>query len=397
VGMSDVIRSYLDELERLGEVVKGLEPPVCIVSSDDADGLSSTYLFSVILDSLGKEYRIVILDKVYPELMSRLYELYPSIIYLDLGGPFFKYIDEDMYRSTVIIDHHMEAATPPSGLIYINPLKFGFKDESVPSTSVTIYFLMRGLVEKHYQYSWAALLGMGEIPGEPGELAWRALVEGVKTGVIKRVRRSYRVKIHGYEREFKALYRELTLVSTMGYFDDMGLEIIGWMRYGGMEGLKDYVERFKESRKEIYDHMFRRFDGGEMVFEKDYIQWFEDVDNLFYDVSPRVFDTFASTISMYGRYFNTRKYILGLAIRNPYVPGYGYLSTEWIVVPIRVTRKLEFRIGLGLSQPVYVLAETAAFASGGLGYGYKTLGSAVIPSNKREHFLNIFDSLASGR
>ncbi len=395
--MSDVIRRYLEELERLSLAIKNLDSPVCIVSSDDADGLASAYLFTVILDSVGRDYRIVVLDKVYPEIVERLSEQYPSIVFLDLGGPFFKYIEEDMYNSIVIIDHHMEAATPPKDIIYVNPLKLGFKDESVPSTSVTIYFLMRSLVEKYYQYSWAALLGMGEIPGEPGELAWRALIEGVKTGVIRRVRKSYRVKIHGYEREFKSLYRELTLVSTMGYYDDMGLEIIGWMRYGGMESLRDYVERFKEARKDMYDKMFRRFESGEMVFEKEFIQWFEDFDNLFYNVSPRVFDTFASTISMYGRYFDPRKYILGLGVRNPYIPGYGYLSQDWMVVPIRVTRKLEFRIGIGLSQPVYVLAEAAAFASGGLGYGYKTLGSAVVPLNKRDHFLNIFDSLASGR
>lgn len=393
--MSDAIRSYLDELKRLSEVIRGLDPPVCIVSSDDADGLSSTYLLTVILDSVDKEYRIIILDKVYPELIDRLN--YPSLIFLDLGGPFFKYIDEDMYGSTVIIDHHMEAIKPPEMLTYINPLNFGFKDDSPPSTSVTIYFLMKDFVERRYQYSWAALIGVGEIPGEPSELAWRALIEGVKSGVIKRIRKSYRVRVHGYEREYKALYKELTMVSTMGYYDDMGLEIVGWMRYGGMEDIRRYVDRFREARKEIYEKMFRRFEGGEMVFEKEYIQWFEDVDNLFYNVSSRVFDTFSSTISMYGRYFNNRKYILGIAYRNPYIPGYGYLSSEWLNIPIRVTRKLEFRIGIGISQPVYVLAEASAYASGGLGYGYKTLGSAVIPANKRDQFLNIFDSLASGR
>ena len=395
--MGEYIRSFLEMVDNVSDKIRDLRDPIYLVSSDDGDGLASAYLFSIILDELGKEYQIMIVDKVYPEFIDGIYNNCSSSIFLDLGGPFYKFMNEDLLPNTVIIDHHREAASIPSGLTYLNPLKLGFNEDSTPSTSVISYFIMKKIVDKHYRYAWAGLLGSGEVPREPSELAWRVLVEGIKTGVIRKKGKSYRGVVQGYEREFRSLYKDITLVSTMGYFNDFGLEILGWMRFGGMDELRRYVDKFKEERRNLFEKMFSLFESGEMVFEKNSIQWYEDVNKIFFNVSPRVFDAFSSTISMYGRFFNPRKYILGVENRNPYIPGYGDLEGEWLNISIRVTRKIEFRIGLGISQPVYALAEAAAFAVGGLGYGYKNLGSAVVPASRKDSFLNLFDELASGR
>ncbi|GEM_PF-1030871 len=395
--MGGDIHRLISNVNETFKSIRGLREPISIVSSDDGDGLASTYLMSVLLDELGKAYNIIIVDRVYPELPMKLFERFESIIFLDLGGPYHVYIDEDRFRDIVIIDHHRESVRIPRDINYLNPVMMGFDERDTPSTSVIVYYMVRNVIKKFYRYAWAAILGMGEIPSELGELAWRALVEGIKAGVIKKVRRSYRLLVDGFQREFRSLYRDITLVSSMGYFDDLGLDIVGWMRYGGLEEIRRYIDGYRVKRKKLFDDMKSLFDSGDMVLEKFYIQWFEDYKKLFYNVSPRVFSSFSTTISMYGRYFNPNKYILGVTERNPYIPGYGNLVRRWSIVSIRTTKKIEFLIGVGKAQPVYALAEASAFRFGGLGYGYRHLGSAVVEKDKVNNFLNFFDSLASGR
>ena len=393
--MAGNIENLLAKIDGVLDSIRVCREPTTIVSSDDGDGIASAYLLSILLDELGKDYTIISVDRVYPELPMRILERSGSIIFLDLGGPYHIYIDDDRYGDVIIIDHHRESVKIPGDITYLNPLVMGFREDNTPSTSILIYYMIRKVIKRFYKYSWAAILGMGEIPTELGELAWRALVEGIKTGVIKKVRRSFKLNIDGFSREFRSLYRDITLVSSMGYYNDLGLEIIGWMRYGGMAELRSYVDRFREERKRLFEDMRRLFDEGDMVLEKFHIQWYEDYKRLFYRVSPRVFSSFSTTISMYGRYFNPNKYILGVTERNPYIPGFGFLTREWSIITIRTTRKIEFLIGLGKAQPVHALAEAAAFRFGGLGYGYKHLGSAVVEKGKVNGFLNLFDSLVS--
>ncbi len=393
--MSDTVRRFVGLAREMGGHLLGLEEPVAIVSSDDADGLSAAFLTTLLMEEGGREYGVVVVDKAYPELVKSIGKLYSSAVFLDLGGPFYKYWGEEELERYVVVDDHMEAIKPPQGLAYLNPHREGVR-EPTPS-SVMAYLMALDHVKNIRRYAWAALLGLGESGAIPTGYLGLVLTHAVSAGVVEKRGKSLRLRIHDVVREYKSLYKDLTLVSTMGYFDEAGLDIIASMKFGGMRDVLSRVEGYRERRKKLFDEMFSLMDTGEMVFHGRSVQWVEDYKGLFYNYSPRVFDTYMSTLSMYARYFDPRKYILGITNRNPYIPGYGMLSSDWASIPIRTSRKLAFRIRVGSAQPVFALAEASAFPLGGLGYGYDVIGSVVVEASRVREFIRLFDDLAGAR
>jgi hypothetical protein len=102
-------------------------------------------------------------------------------------------------------------------------------------------------------------------------------------------------------------------------------------------------------------------------------------------------------VSYQARLYDKNKYILGICERNPYIPGYGYLSHDWLNIAARTSKSLELRINMGRAQSVSALIEAAAYTVGGVGYGYESKGGAVIPFGSKDDFLRLFDKLASER
>ncbi len=388
------VSEFIHSLWSLPDKLGGLQEPIGLFSSDDGDGLAATYLMTVLLDTLGKDYRVVILDKAYPEIAREMVDVFGSAVFIDIGGPFHVYIPEEMRESVVIIDDHMGVVKPPPEITYFNPYSAGLSEENPLSTSIMVYTALEKVVESPGRYAGAAILGLGEMGARPRGYVSRVIAQGYDKGVIRRERKSVKIRLGGVYREYKSLFRDITLVSMMGYYDDLGFEIIASFRYGGLDELLKKTKEYEEARKKMFNEMFRLMDSGEMVLHKKYIQWIEDYKSIFHGVSPRIFDKYMSTLSRYGRYFDPNKYILGITSRDSYVPGWGALGERWLNIPIRATKKVETLIGLKRKQPINALAEASAYRVKGLGYGYPTQGSAVIPQERVKEFLDFFNELA---
>jgi len=137
--MPDTARRFVGLAREMGGYILGLEEPIAIVTSDDADGLSAAFLTTLLLEEGGREYGVIVVDKAYPELVRSIGRLYSSAVFLDLGGPFYKYWGEEELGRYVVVDDHMEAIRPPEGLAYLNPHREGVED---PAPSSVMAYLM---------------------------------------------------------------------------------------------------------------------------------------------------------------------------------------------------------------------------------------------------------------
>jgi len=382
-----VINDVIDKLKDMGK-------SMLIMFSDDGDGLSSAYILTIVMEKMGKEYTLVSLDKVFPEALKRLFDMggFDGVIFVDLGGALYHYIPRDYYGNVIIIDHHIETIEFPSGLTYINPYIYGFKEEDSPVSSIIAYYILKKIDKDAPRYAWAASIGLGESPYEPIGLNWRVIYEGIRFGNIKKGGKSFSIKYHDLKREYRSLYRDITLVSSAGYFDDMPLEIIGILKYSYSINLREYVDRYRSMRMDAYRKLTSLLEEGMSV--KDSIQWFEDYKDFFINMGTRIFDSYVTYVSHQARLYDKDKYLIGISRRKPYIPGLGYLTREWLNIAVRVSKKMEFRIRHGYRQPVSALIEAAAYNVGGIGYGYATKGSCIIPYPTKDEFINIFNELA---
>jgi hypothetical protein len=322
-------------------------------------------------------------------------EIYDMVIFTDLGGPIHKLIPLGYSNRTLIIDHHTEYTDVSSDVNYLNPYLYGVSGEDIPVSSTIVYLLFKNISENAKRWSWLALLGMGEVPYSPSGLNWRALYDGLRSGSIASSGKSLKIVYGSIRKEYRRLYKDVTLISSVGYYKGSYLDLFGNLKFGEGQDINRAVKEYEVLRRAAF-HRLLSIIEEEGLSVKDGIQWFEDYNKDFFDMGTRVFDSFASYISYQARLYDKYKYILGICERNPYIPGYGYLTIDWLNVAARVSKALEFRIGLGRAQPVSALLEASAYTVGGIGYGYETRGAAVIPFYEKENFLNIFNDLSLG-
>lgn len=392
------LNDFMGLIRKVSKILSQESKNILVLYSDDGDGLSSALILKFLLEERNISSHFICLDKVYPEI---LYEIlgeaaYDTIIFTDLGGPIHKYItlkNRDG-KYIIIIDHHSEFTDVSGEVYYLNPLLYKFDEAEVPTSSTMSYLIFKEIGRFPERWAWLALLGMGESPYSPSGLNWRAVYDGVKAGYISKTDKSYRIVYEDIHREYRRLYKDVTTISSAGYYEDTPLDLFNILRYGSGSEIKFLTEKYEERRRKAFGDLFSILEY-EGLSVGNYIQWFEDYNKQFYNMGTRIFDSFVSYVSYQARLFDKNKYIIGISERNPYIPGYGYLTKDWLNIAVRVPKALGFKIDIGRSQPVSALVEAVSYTVGGLGYGYKSKGAAVIPYFEKERFIRLFDSLAS--
>jgi hypothetical protein len=193
-------------------------------------------------------------------------------------------------------------------------------------------------------------------------------------------------------REINSFYKDVTLISSAGYYEDGPLLAVESLVFNDYELIRSNIDEYKKLRMNAYKDGVSYLEG-EGFFQLDYVQWFKDP-GYFANMGTRIFDSFTSYIRYQGRLISKNKYILGLMNRRSKVPGLGQLDEEWTNIAIRVPRYLETVIDANIAQPVSAMAGPVAYQVDGMGYGYKHLGAAVIPSVNEDEYIRLFNELA---
>lgn len=379
--------------KRIGEAKS-----ILAVFSDDGDGIASALLIKIIADKLGIDSSLICLDKVFPEVLEELMtnRMYDLIIFLDLGGPFHRLIRREYLEKFIIIDHHEEHVSPMNNLLYINPTRYGFNMDDAPLTSTIIYYIFKSISDRDaLKWSWIGVLGLGENPNPPQALNWRMLQDAIRSGHVVKHGKSFRIVYNNIRKSYQALYKDVTIISSGGYFKDAYIDLFRYLLDGDSNRIRREAEKYNNLRRNAFGKLLKILEEEGLSVGAN-IQWFMDYDHDFYNLGTRIFDSFVSYVSYQARLYDKRKYIIGLCERNPYIPGYGYLSIDWYNVAVRVSKSLGFLIDIGKMQPVSALVEVAAYRANGLGYGHRDKGAAVVPYHMGDEFLKYFDELAGG-
>ena len=116
-----------------------------VFHSNDADGVTSMYLFRFFLEKLGVITRFIPVEALSKELISRiLRSSIKNIFFLDLGAGYLDLLSELRFeKNVVIIDHHRpEPEHHPAPGIHINPEVFGYSGDYFASTSTLVAYMI---------------------------------------------------------------------------------------------------------------------------------------------------------------------------------------------------------------------------------------------------------------
>jgi len=392
------IELLFNDLNKIITLIKKEKGSHALIYSDDADGISSAIILSLLLDRFSCSYKFICLDKFYPELVPDILNIVDGLIFiLDIGGPIYKFIPDEFKSRVIIFDHHQEHLEIPSDILYVNPHRYGFKEDQIPPTSVLTYMLYRLLDRSSaMKWAWLALIGIGELTYELQGLNWTILYDGLKAKCIVKSDHGFKICYGGIKKDYKSLYKDITLVISVGYFEsELPIRIIPYIIRGDYHRIHELAVRYSEVRKRAFNNLLSILEK-EGLLVKESIQWFEDFNQDFYNMGTRVFDSFTTYVAHQSRLLDKFKYLIGLQLRNPYIPGFGYLTMDWINIAVRVPKALEVKIVTKKAQPVSALIEASTIPLGGLGYGYETKGAGVIPYAEKEEFIRLFNELASG-
>ncbi len=154
-----------DMYQKIEDILKQIKKDdlVCIIHHDDADGVSSATLMSILIQELTQSYPLAFPIRgptgINKKLLSSLKTLNPEmVIVLDMS------VDPKKLNlfSGFIIDHHIfEIDERERNMLYFNPRFFEKNDEKVVPTSYMAYRIMQDLVPDK-KVSWIAGIGITE-------------------------------------------------------------------------------------------------------------------------------------------------------------------------------------------------------------------------------------------
>ncbi len=148
------MKEFLDFLLEKAKVLSSENSFMNIYSHHDADGITSSAIMIKTLKRLGKEFHLKTIEMIDEEVIEDIEKKSGFFLFLDLGSGYL-----DMLKKTgkkmMIIDHHIPKEDP-GDIIHINPLDFNLG----PLSASTITFLFaKAIDEKNQDLAPLAVVG----------------------------------------------------------------------------------------------------------------------------------------------------------------------------------------------------------------------------------------------
>lgn len=396
------IDAFVADAQRAYERLSGERGEGLIVFHDDADGICSGAIASQLLDELGLSYYMACVEKVFPQVLELINDARCDfLVFADLGSGRADKISEliSKDRKVYIFDHHDAKSVEDPRLIHLNPELHGLSGERMASGATVNYMVARQLGKEALKLAWMAVVGSAEIPGSLGWLNWVALQDSLKVGDASREVRGEKEKIHvgvfGDPREYRYLSGKLTVLGSVGYYEDGPQEAVSACVFRELGDVWPKISSLEKRRSEAFQGLRGRI-NEDGLYALDNVQWF-DAGDAFRGMGTKVIGGFTSHLRYQTRIVHREKYILGFMDMEDRIPGLGRIGGDLRKVSVRVHPRLEKLIEVGRRQPVSALIEASAFHSGGYGDGHDVAGSAVIPQRNMNEFIKTFNDLASGQ
>ncbi len=131
-----------------------------IVTHNDADGLASGGILSVVAHRMGAAFRTSSEKKLDEKLVKSLAEESPGLIlFSDFGSGYIDLIAENLSRDIIILDHHLPAEHEADNIVHVNPMLHGIDGARDLAASGICYFFAREVDDGNRDLSCLGLVG----------------------------------------------------------------------------------------------------------------------------------------------------------------------------------------------------------------------------------------------
>ena len=131
-----------------------------IVTHNDADGLASGAILSVVAHRKGVAFRTSTEKKLDEKLVQSLAEENPSlIIFSDFGSGYTELIAETLSQDVIILDHHLPVEHEAGNIVHVNPMLHGIDGARGIAASGICYLFATEVDDGNRDLSCLGLVG----------------------------------------------------------------------------------------------------------------------------------------------------------------------------------------------------------------------------------------------
>jgi len=131
-----------------------------IVTHNDADGLASGGILSVVAHRMGAAFRTSSEKKLDEKLVKSLAEENPSlIVFSDFGSGYTDLIAENLSQDVIILDHHLPTEYEAGNIVHVNPMLHGIDGARMIAASGICYLFAREVDDGNSDLSCLGLVG----------------------------------------------------------------------------------------------------------------------------------------------------------------------------------------------------------------------------------------------
>ncbi len=190
---------------------------ILLLSHYDADGLSAVGIVGSSLARMRANFQLRVIKELDPATLDEALRCEPDFVVMtDIGSGYLDGLGQKIGRREVLIlDHHPPSASPPSGVVQVNPHDFGIDGATEISAAGVAYLVARNLSSVNADLSALAVVGaLGDMQDKNKERCLRGanqliVKDAIDCGVIK-----IDSDLLFFGRETRPIHRALALTTT---------------------------------------------------------------------------------------------------------------------------------------------------------------------------------------
>jgi single-stranded-DNA-specific exonuclease len=401
-----MLNNWFDAMKRaIAEIRQWPDKTVQVFHHNDSDGITSGAILTRAFERQGYKVRRFCLEKPYPAVLKKVYEQEGAlIVFADFAGRIAPMISElNKGRNlTLILDHHVAAASTDPMVHNLDPDLFGLKGDRDISGSVTCYQFAVTLDPANRDLAPIAAVGaIGDGFFVDGQLVNQnrdAAIEAVEQGKMKiqKMERGEQYLLVTSDAEIPALEfgDYLDLLGGVGYYQggpDMGIKAC-------LEGVSPesdrMVEQLKAVRTRIFNDEIARLRAGALQ-KTPHIQWFH-VQKRLMPMGVKMIGAFCDAIKDTDL-VDPLKYIAGFQVIPDEIPGFGTIDFNEVKISMRVSPYMEEEIRAGRAMGLNVFLPEATNKLGGFSDACHSLTAATtVAIGKEEQLIEEMEKILSG-
>lgn len=174
-----------------------------ILTHNDADGISSGGIISIVALREGSPFRVSSEKKLDEKLVETLVEENPDLtVFCDFGSGYVDLLSEKMRSDVIILDHHLPQETKSDNIVHVNPLLHGIDGARNIAASGICYLFAKEVNPQNIDLAYLGIVGALGDQQDKGE---QKSLTGLNTLIEKDAEEQHQLEKHvgmifyGYE------------------------------------------------------------------------------------------------------------------------------------------------------------------------------------------------------